>query len=667
MQVDNQQSNAFFQLGGSLPPDFPTYVTRPADQLLYDQLLEGKFCYVLTARQMGKSSLRVRVMQRLREEKGVTCIFIDITQIGNENTTADQWYYSLLYKIAVELGIKSELLTWWKENDQLTPVSRFGEFLENVVIKKNDESIVIFIDEIDSMLNLDKEKFSTDDFFALLRSFYNTRPDNPDLNRLTFALLGVAAPNDLMKDVVRTPFNIGTAIDLHNFTINDSKPLLHGFQNLSVDRNELLKEVLFWTGGQPFLTQKLCDAISASHSKIEDIQKYVKNEVDRLFLLSKVQSEPNLSNVKNRIMQNKTYNTEMLGIYQRVLSGEEVRSDNNNFAQIYLKLSGLLSANEGKLVINNQIYEKYFNKEWLEQAFREIERPFAEASNRWLSLNKSPDAVLRGDALDYALKWARGRNDLSAIEYEYLDACRDQQQKELAKKQRQKIIRIVWIFLIGLFSSLLVFGYIFFSLRSATKEANAEAAVEKAKAETAIIAAEEEKVRADLASARADKQEAFAAVVRAEAEEVAVKARTEREKALAERKIARANAEAASLAKDKAVFELREAELLKDSLFRYSQLERIKLDLRIDSLTNLVNLSNTIPKAHSVRLSIMKNLMQSEIGPDILSWVTKKYGKFVAGQFAQINNQNTEQKSVQDIEMDKLMDALKRGDLKPSE
>lgn len=70
-----------YQVGGSLSPTAPSYVSRQADETLYRALLRGEFCYVFTARQMGKSSLRVRTMQRLREV-GVCCGVIDITRLA---------------------------------------------------------------------------------------------------------------------------------------------------------------------------------------------------------------------------------------------------------------------------------------------------------------------------------------------------------------------------------------------------------------------------------------------------------------------------------------------------------------------------------------------------------------------------------------------------------
>lgn len=438
---------SYYQTGGSLPAGFPTYVSRKADNELFNYLLDGMFCYVLTARQMGKSSLRVSVIERLRKIKDIKCISLDATSIGNENTTAGQWYYSMLYQIARSTGTHSKLRTWWSDNQNLTPVSRFGEFLKKEVLKTIDNQLIIFIDEIDSLLNLDKEKFSTDDFFALIRSFYNERADSNELNKLTFALIGVASPNDLMKDSARTPFNIGKEVVLENFTIEESKPLLNGLKKFTGDKEELLLEIHKWTDGQPYLTQKLCNSLAKEGNFNNNLEEVIKKHVNNIFLSLDVQNESNLSNVNNRILKNSAHNIEMLTMYQQIVAGVPVKSNLSDYAQIYLKLSGLVKVKEGHLVIDNLIYKKYFNDTWLSNAFNEIERPFSEALSRWLKLDKSKDATLRGKSLEEASAWAAGRNDITLLEFEFLNFSR-KIEKQSARRKEILIISTISTFLL---------------------------------------------------------------------------------------------------------------------------------------------------------------------------------------------------------------------------
>lgn len=72
----------FFQIGGTLDEEAPSYIERPADKELLTALKKGDVCLVLAPRQTGKSSLMVHARAKLREQN-IRAVIVDLQPFGS--------------------------------------------------------------------------------------------------------------------------------------------------------------------------------------------------------------------------------------------------------------------------------------------------------------------------------------------------------------------------------------------------------------------------------------------------------------------------------------------------------------------------------------------------------------------------------------------------------
>ena len=414
-----QDETSFYQIGGSLAKESPSYVERIADRELETALKKGEFCYVLNSRQMGKSSLRVRTMSKLQAE-GTVCIFIDLTAKGTRKITAEKWYAGIVLTIVKACQLKLDWRDWWrKQRDLLTPVERLNLFIEEILLVEVRSNIVIFVDEIDRVLS---QNFSLDDFFAWIHSCYQKRQVNPDYLRLTFTLLGVAAPRNLIRDRSFSPFELGKAINLQGFRLEEAEPLMAGLIGRVERPKEILAEILTQTAGQPFLTQKICQLV------IKELDKTNKLSIAQIieeYLIKnwQAQDEPeHLRTIRDRLYyRNSTRTICLLNLYQNVLQKNVVPID-SSIEQIELRLSGLVVEREGNLEINNPIYAKVFNLAWVKKQLAQL-RPYESQLASWL-VSKNPAYLLKGEDLQAASIWSLGKS-LADTDYQFLVASHE--------------------------------------------------------------------------------------------------------------------------------------------------------------------------------------------------------------------------------------------------
>ncbi len=168
----------------------------------------------------------------------------------------------------------------------------------------------------------------------------------------------------MIQDVRTTPFNVGIRIDLTDFTYDEASPLAEGLGGGPRGR-QLLARVLQWTGGHPYLTQRLCRSIA--EEGIEDAMG-----VDRLcralfFAAGARERDDNLLFVRDRLLRSGEDVAGLLTLYRGIWAGRRVHDDARDPLAGILKISGIVRTQAGHLKVRNRIYFRAFDREWIRE------------------------------------------------------------------------------------------------------------------------------------------------------------------------------------------------------------------------------------------------------------------------------------------------------------
>lgn len=380
LMLGNDRGSFYQTQGGTLPLEAPTYVAREADDELYNIAsstnMSERVCYVLAPRQMGKSSLMVKTAHRLTE-KEVICVQLNLHRLGSVESEKLLWF-NILRDICKGVSVPNVNLLdrldfIWYKNQDIQPSVRFEEFLiEEILTKIEQRRLVIFIDEIQTLINWNLQ----DSFIGEIKAL-SDKKDKSLLTQLTFVLLGVAKPSDFVTR--NYPLNVGRQIELSNLT-GECAPLRQGLQQVTRESSQaaiLLDEILRWTGGQPFLTQVVCNLV-ASGAKLkenENLPEHVEKIIQTKIVKNWRKQDRNVhfQEIENYFIRvsssGKALKLKALSLYRKILSQGSLRF-NGATEQWELIISGLVTKDEGYIKVTNLIYQQVFNPNWIEEKER---------------------------------------------------------------------------------------------------------------------------------------------------------------------------------------------------------------------------------------------------------------------------------------------------------
>ena len=350
-----------YVVGGTVQAGDGVYIEREADQELLVLCRTRAFVYILSTRQVGKSSLIINVAKTLVAE-GIAPVIIDLQESGVHELTADTWYIGFLTEVSDQLELDVDVENWWGERNNLPHGKRFTTFFKEILLAQVKKPVVVFVDEIDTTRSLT----FADDFYTAIRSIYNSRAIVPEFQRLSFVLVGAAAPTDLIRDTKRTPFNIGQRVELTDFTFDETLPLATRLGLPESTTRQITYYVLSWTSGHPYLTLALFRQIAEGVKTGK--KEWTSQDVDAIVAQNFFggQEDSNLRFVRDMLTIHAPDSERVLTTYRDIYREKSpVVDEERSPIKAHLKLAGVVRSENGDLRIRNRIYREIYDEDWI--------------------------------------------------------------------------------------------------------------------------------------------------------------------------------------------------------------------------------------------------------------------------------------------------------------
>lgn len=234
---------------GTIDTQSAFYVVRDTDQIVSDTIVrQGVTVTIKGPRQMGKSSLLIRAAEVARTV-GKRVAFLDFQLFDHAALLeADRFFPQFCAWLSDELELESRVDEYWSK--PLGNVQRCTQYVGRYLLKTLDAPLALAMDEVESMFEADFRS----DFFSMLRSWHNSRANMPVWKRLDLVLVTSTEPYQLIDNLNQSPFNVGTVIELDDFTPAQVADLniRHGSPLPPEDERRLLTLL----GGHPFLVRR---------------------------------------------------------------------------------------------------------------------------------------------------------------------------------------------------------------------------------------------------------------------------------------------------------------------------------------------------------------------------------------------------------------------------
>jgi len=333
---------------GQVPLNSIFYIERsPSEPICYQEIQnQGTLLRIKAPRKMGKTSLMARILD-YAEQQNYHPVRLSLHRASSlVFTSTEKFLRWFCANVTQQLHLESKIDEFWDE-DVGTLVSS-SLYFQGYLLEEIQQPIVLALDEANQLFEYPS---LARDILALLRSWHEETRDISNWKKLRFVIV-YSTDIYIPLDTNKSPFNVGTAIDLHPFNFNQVKILAQRYGlKLTVQEIQQLTE---FVGGFPYLVRLALDHSVRRNIPLQQLLEQATSDTgiysdhlhEQLWLL---QQDPDLVTAYQQIIGT-THPVKM----------EQVKA-------FKLKSMGLDHINGNQAIPSCELYRQYF-----QDYFREV-------------------------------------------------------------------------------------------------------------------------------------------------------------------------------------------------------------------------------------------------------------------------------------------------------
>jgi len=325
----------------NVPLNSPFYIERiPHEARCYQEILcDGAFIRIKAPRQMGKSSLMYRILDRAKKQNFHTCM-IHLqqaeSQILDDLNSFLRWFCANLTQ---QLNLELNLAATW--DDILGAKMSCTSYIQEYILAKLDRPLVIALEEVNEIIEYPQV---AKEFLTLLRFWHERTKTNALWQKLRLVMVH-STEIYIPLNINQSPLNIGLKIELQPFSRQQVRDLVLRHHLTLNDRD--LEQLAILLGGYPYLIRKALYHLSRQDIALSE-------------LLQTAATDGGIySNHLQRHLRNLESDPELIAAFKLLLKSEQPI----NIEQITgfkLHSMGLIDFVGNQVAITCGLYREYF-------------------------------------------------------------------------------------------------------------------------------------------------------------------------------------------------------------------------------------------------------------------------------------------------------------------